>query len=43
MGITQESFDAFVQMQTSYNQFFIFGLALVAGCVLGSMIMRFFR
>ena len=43
MEIAQESFDAFVTMQTTYNQFIVFGLALIAGCIIASMVMRFFK
>lgn len=42
-GITQESIDNFVHMQTNYNQFIIFGLAVIAGCIIASVVMRYFH
>ena len=42
-GVTQESFDSYVQQQSSYNQFIIFGLAVIAGCIIASVVMRFFH
>jgi hypothetical protein len=41
--VSQESFDAFATSQNLYNQVNIIAMAIIAGCILASLVMRWFH